>query len=102
MPTPRNGGRKPGFRHAEEHRQRIKVAQLINRLQAFALGEPAPQTGKPIEMSTAQVTAAIKLIGKAVPDLAAVQLSGDEDNPVTYKVIIGASASVEEDDNGGD
>jgi len=93
------GGRKPGFRWSEDHRQRIRVGELLKRVQGFALGENDPQSGRPIEMSAPQVTAALKLIGKAIPDLAAVQLSGDKDNPIAVvKVTIGASASVDDGD----
>jgi hypothetical protein len=35
-----------------------------------------------VEMQPAQVTAALGLLKKSLPDLANVQLSGDKDNPI--------------------
>lgn len=52
---------------------------LINRLTDFVKGE--------VKMEAAQVTAALGLLKKALPDLQAIQLSGDEDNPITYSDV---------------
>lgn len=57
-----------------EAREKIQTTQLINRLQNHALGE--------IEMSPTQIKATEILLRKKVPDLAAMQISGDEDSPV--------------------
>lgn len=46
--------------HAESVRQKIKVSQLINRLQSHAFGE--------IEMTKTQVQAASFLINKVTPN----------------------------------
>ena len=54
--------------HPEEVRQKIRTSQLVNRLNAFVNGE--------IELSTAQVTAALGLIRKTMPDLSAMAHSG--------------------------
>jgi hypothetical protein len=54
--------------HPEEVRQKIKTSQLVNRLNAFVNGE--------VELSTAQVTAALGLIRKTMPDLSAMAHSG--------------------------
>ncbi len=60
----------------EEWRERIKVGVLLNYLMKHAVGE--------IDMSNSQIKAAEILLKKRVPDLAAVQHSGDKDNPVSF------------------
>jgi hypothetical protein len=62
--------------HDARTRLKIKTSQLINRLQLFALGAEG------VDMSNAQVRAAVALIGKTVPDLRSVELKGDAENPV--------------------
>lgn len=54
--------------HPEEVRQKIRTSQLVNRLNAFVNGE--------IELSPSQVTAALGLIRKTMPDLSALAHSG--------------------------
>lgn len=60
--------------HDDKTKRLIQASQLINRLNSFALGE--------IEMSAAQVNAAKIVIGKVIPDLKAIELSGNEDKPI--------------------
>ena len=59
---------------AEEIRQKIKATLIINKLENHALGKE--------EMSATQITAALGLLKKCDPDLAAIELSGNEDKPV--------------------
>ncbi len=54
--------------HPEEVRQKIRTSQLVNRLNSFVNGE--------IELSPHQVTAALGLIRKTMPDLSAMAHSG--------------------------
>jgi hypothetical protein len=61
--------------HPDEVRQKIQTSQLINRLTEHALSK------KPI-MDASQVNAAVRLVGKVIPDLKAVEHSGDPDRPV--------------------
>lgn len=61
--------------HTEEVRQKIKASQLINRLQDHIFSE--------VDMTKTQVSAALGLLKKVVPDLQAMQVSGDADNPLT-------------------
>ena len=61
-------------RQQEVVKDHIQTTQLIKRLQDHALGI--------VEMSATQVRAAESLIKKRLPDLAAVQHSGDSDNPL--------------------
>jgi len=63
----------------EEARKKIQTTQLTKRLTGHALGT--------VEMSSTQVTAALGLLKKAIPDLSATQLSGDKENPVAYTKI---------------
>lgn len=66
-------GRKAGFRHTEETRNKIKAAQIINRLEDHVF---APE---PI-MDASQVNAAKALLAKVLPDLAST------DNKTTIDV----------------
>ena len=57
-----------------EVRGRIQTLRLVNRLEKHVLdGE---------EMAKSQVSAAIALLKKTIPDLQAVQISGDAENPL--------------------
>lgn len=60
--------RKTKIKHDDRTRDRIRASQLLNRLTSFANAE--------IEMSQAQVNAARIVIGKAIPDLKALEISG--------------------------
>ena len=55
----------------EKTREKIRVTQLIRRLEKFALGEKDDQN-LDIDMSPAQVKAAQAVIDKALPSLASV------------------------------
>jgi hypothetical protein len=63
-------GRKPGFTHSEQTRERIRTTKLLNRLQSFVLGE----LKKPMQPS--QVTATLGLLAKTLPDLKSIEHSG--------------------------
>lgn len=69
-------------RHQEEVRSKIQVSQLINRVQKYALGELADE-----DISTNRLNAIKLLLGKTLPDLSSVQLSGDADNPIAIAKI---------------
>jgi hypothetical protein len=66
-------------------RSAIATTQLCKRLNYFALGLPEPQTGRPPEMSDAQIRAALGLLRKTLPDLAVTELRGDEDHPIAIE-----------------
>jgi hypothetical protein len=55
-------------------REKIQTEKLINSLQNHVYGLE--------EMRPSQVTAALGLLKKSVPDLSSVEHSGDADNPV--------------------
>lgn len=56
------------IRHDAETRDKIQASQLVNRLTAHALGN--------VDMKPTQVTAALGLLRKVIPDLAATEISG--------------------------
>jgi hypothetical protein len=60
--------------HTDEIRAKIQATQLIKRLTEHALGT--------VDLKPEQVRSIDILLKKCVPDLSAVQISGDQDNPV--------------------
>ena len=66
------------IRHDEETRAKIQTSQLLNRLNDHVFGEA--------DISQTQMKAIEVLLRKTLPDLAAVQISGDPDQPV--KMVI--------------
>lgn len=67
-------GRSPGFVMSQEHRDKIRNSNILTALVEHATGSR--------EMSATQVSAGLGLLKKVMPDLAAMQLSGDEENPI--------------------
>jgi hypothetical protein len=59
---------------SNEHRDKIKNSNILTALIQHAEGVR--------EMSATQVTAGLGLLKKALPDLSAVQIAGDEKNPL--------------------
>jgi hypothetical protein len=57
-----------------EHRDKIKNSNILNALIEHVEGNR--------EMSSTQVSAALGLLKKALPDLQAVEHSGDPDKPM--------------------
>lgn len=57
------------IRHDENTRQKIQVAQILNRLNSLIMGK--------IDMPPHAVTAALGLLKKALPDLQSVEISGE-------------------------
>jgi hypothetical protein len=72
-------------KHDDSTRQKIQTSQLINRLNLYALGEKGPQ-GETIDLSQGQLKAMEILLRKSLPDLAAVQHTGDDGGPI--KMVI--------------
>lgn len=68
-------GRKPGFTMSNEHRVKIQNSNILNALIEHAEGRR--------DMSASQVSAGLGLLKKAMPDLSAVTLQGDDENPVS-------------------
>lgn len=65
--------------HTDEIRAKIQASQLVNRLTDHALGK--------VHLENTQVRAIEILLKKAIPDLSAVELSGNEDAPLVAKVV---------------
>lgn len=70
--------------HPDEVRKKIQASQLINRLMAHV------KSTEPL-MDNSQVTAAVKLLGKVLPDLSATQLTGEKGGPISiqFKTVYG-------------
>lgn len=64
--------------HQDEVRAKIQTSQLINRLHDHAFGE--------VDLSATQVKAIEVLLKKNLPDLSALEISGDEDNPIALEI----------------
>lgn len=62
--------------HQDDVRAKIKASQLINRLQNYALGDDA------IALESGHLKAIDMLLKKVLPDLSAVTISGDAENPL--------------------
>ena len=73
-------GRKAGFRHQEETRNKIRATQLINRLQAHV------DSVKPL-LDASQVNAAKTLLNKVLPDLKAVELTGKDGEALQINLV---------------
>lgn len=67
-------------------RDAIKTTQLVKRLNCFALGE-RDDAGNVVELDGPRLKAIEVLLKKTLPDLAAVQISGDEKNPIATKEV---------------
>lgn len=68
--TKRGRGRSP-YRMSEAHRDKIRNSNILNYMIEHVCGNR--------EMSSTQVTAGLGLLKKALPDLQAVTVSGEED-----------------------
>ena len=85
--------------HPDDVKAKIQASQLINRLQNHALFIDDPNDDEIEEkkrktlMTDSQVRAAFGLLDKVVPSLKAIELSGNEDNPLHIKVTIGGNAN---------
>lgn len=66
------------IKHDDQTRAKIQAAQIINRFMACLNGE--------ITLDAQQVSCGKSLLNKVLPDLAAVQHTGDENKPVAFAV----------------
>jgi len=73
---------RTNLRQQEQTRAAIQTSQLVKRLQDFALGADG------VEIDTGRLKAIEVLLRKSLPDLSAVALTGDPDNPVVVAKII--------------
>lgn len=66
---------------AAEWRAKIKTSMLINRLSDFASGRHG------VEMSRSQVTAAIALLRKTLPDLSSTDIGTADGQPMRISIV---------------
>jgi cytochrome c1 len=79
----------------ERARAAIQTTQLVRRLQFFALSEPDPASGMVPDLSASQIKAIETLLNKTLPNVQAVQLTGDDDNgPVRIEASAAAAKLV--------
>ena len=76
------------LRQQDQSRAAIQTSQLINRLQNYALGK-TEANDKAIEIDAGRLRAIEILLRKTLPDVSAVTLSGDEENPLILNVTYG-------------
>jgi hypothetical protein len=67
--TVNKGGRRKGFKMPEEHRHKLKVSNLLSRLQKCALGE--------ITLPPDQLKALEICLRKVLPDLSQTEVKAD-------------------------
>lgn len=65
-------GHRLNPQQTERSRNAIATTQIIKRLNAFVIGEE-DENGKKVEMQPHQVTAALGLLKKVIPDLQSVE-----------------------------
>lgn len=69
--------------HQDDVRAKIQASQLINVLQNHALGKSDPEDKeKVIELSATRLKAIEILLRKSVPDLSAIEHTGEGGGPV--------------------
>ncbi len=68
------------LKHQDEVREKIRASQLVNRLEDHVLGE--------VEMTSTQVSAALGLLKKCVPDLSATELTGEDGGAVEMSLKV--------------
>ena len=74
--APRRNRTKPTDPAFEKTRQKIRVSQILNRLEKHILGEQDTKR-KVVKMSASQVTAALGLLKKVMPDLQSTEIKGE-------------------------
>lgn len=67
-------------RHSDEIRQKIQASVLIERLHRVADGT--------LEVTQQQLKATELLLDRSVAKLQAIQISGDEENPLAVSTIV--------------
>lgn len=68
--------------HQEDIRTKIKVSNLLDRVEKYAMGELTDE-----DISSNRLNAIKLLLAKTLPDLSSVEITGDEDNPLVIRKI---------------
>ena len=74
---------RTNLRQQDQTRAAIQTSQLINRLQDYALGQ------KDVDLDAGRLKAIEILLRKSLPDLSAVTVGGDDENPLSFILKIG-------------
>ena len=82
MAAPKRNRSNPSDPAFEKTREKIRSTQLVNALMDHVLGKNGREDMKPT-----QITAALGLLKKVLPDMQAIGLTGDENNPVVITQI---------------
>lgn len=72
--------------HTQKTRDKIQTSMILQRLEKFIQSDPTDEDCK-VKMSPAQVTAALGLMKKTLPDLSNVELTGEDGGPVQVEKI---------------
>ena len=70
---------RKNLQHSDRTRERIRTSMLLNRLESFVEGK--------CDLNAAQVSAALGLIKKTLPDLAAVDMNANVSGQVVAEVV---------------
>jgi hypothetical protein len=70
-----------------EIRERIKAVIILERLQKFILIDPDNPKRGDVRMTRTQVFAGLALLRKVLPDLASVEVSGNQEKPLLVQVV---------------
>ena len=65
--------------HPDAIREKIRIAQLVNRLEDHAFGD--------LEMTKTQIAAARILVDKCIPSLSSTQMTGKDEGPVQFENV---------------
>jgi hypothetical protein len=79
---------RTNLRQQDATRAAIQTTQLIKRLQCFALSVE-DDAGNVVELDPNRLKAIEILLRKSLPDLSAVTVGGDDENPLGFIIRIG-------------
>ena len=74
-----NSGRKAGFKHLENTRQKIRTSNIITHMQNDLFS-------KNPHLTDGQIKIGFGLLRKVLPDLQGITLSGDPDHPMVMHI----------------
>ena len=84
LPLPKSAP-KTTNKWVNDYRELIRPRELIYRLQAFALDDPdAPKCKR---MTRTQAMVALSLLRKCVPDMQALEISGNAEKPLQIQIV---------------
>lgn len=87
--APRRNRSKKDDPAYEKTRAKIKTTQIVNHLQHHILGEKKRKSDKnAVELSPSQVTAALGLLKKCLPDLQSTELTTGNGQPLVPTINI--------------